>query len=306
MKEDDYYKILGVAKTASQEEIQKAHRLLARKYHPDFNQDDPKAKEKFQKVQEAFDILKDPEKRRVYDQYGVSPDQLGSGGGHGPFGWSFTGGTPGRKANFKFEDIGDFMHLFGGGFGGASPEEIFSAGRDPRQGRDVEQTLTIPFALSITGGKIDVIVGGKTVSVTIPAGIVDGKKLFLRGLGETAPKHGMPGNLFLTIRVKEHPSCFSFRGGSLYVDVPITLKEAVFGAKIDVPTPKGNVILTIPPGATSGTKLRIKNCGVGESGDLFAVLQIALPPKWSEQDKTILEKLQTEPEEPVRSKLSWN
>jgi len=309
MSTDDYYQTLGISKTASREEIQKAYRQLARKYHPDFNQDDPKgAKEKFQKVQEAFDILGNQEKRKVYDQFGVSPDQMGSGGGHGPFQWSFGGGAPGRKANFQFDGMDDILKMFGGGFGGASSEDFFNAGRQPARRRDIEQTLTIPFALSITGGKIDVRIGSQTVAVTIPAGIVDGKKIRLPGLGETGMSGDGSGNLLLTIRIEEHP-CFSRRGNNLYVDVPISLKEAVFGAKINIPTPKGNVTLTIPAGASSGTKLRVKQCGVvipnSGAGDLFAILQIVLPKKWSDADKALLEKLQTEPEEPIRRKLRW-
>jgi DnaJ-class molecular chaperone len=182
MKTEDYYQVLGVPKTASREEIQKAYRQLARKYHPDFNQTDPKgAKEKFQKVQEAFDVLGNPEKRQVYDQFGVSPDQMGSGGGQGPFQWSFGGGSPGRKANFNFNNLDDIMHMFGGGFGSASPDEIFSAGRRSGRGRDIETALSIPFTLSITGGKVDIAVGGRTVAVTIPAGIEEGKKIRLPG-----------------------------------------------------------------------------------------------------------------------------
>ena len=309
MSAGDYYNILGVSKTASREEIQKAYRQLARKYHPDFNQNDPKgAKEKFQKVQEAFDVLGNQEKRKVYDQFGVSPDQMGSGGGHGPFQWSFGGGAPGRKANFQFDNLDDIMKMFGGGFGGASPEEFFNAGRRPVRNRDIEQTLTIPFTLSITGGKIDVRIGSQTIAVTIPAGIVDGQKIRLPGLGETDLIGGGPGNLLLTIHIEEHPY-FSRRGSNLYVDVPISLKEAVFGTKIDIPAPTGNVTLTVPAGASSGMKLRIKQCGVispsGGSGDLFAILQIVLPKNWSDADKALLVKLQTEPAEPIRSKLRW-
>jgi len=314
MKADEYYQTLGISTTASREEIQKAYRQLARKYHPDLNQNDPKrAKEQFQKVQEAFDVLGNPEKRKVYDQFGVSPDQMGSGGGQGPFQWSFGGGSPGRKANFQFDNLDDILQMFGGGggggFGGMPPEEFINAGRRPSRGRDIEQSLSIPFVLSITGGKADVLLaGGQTVSVAIPPGIVGGKKIRLPGLGEAGSGRGA-GNLFLTIHVDEHP-CFSRRGNNLYVDVPISLKEAVFGAKIDIPTPKGNVTLTIPPGASSGTKLRVKQCGValptGGAGDLFATLLVVLPKKWSEADKALLEKLRTELAEPVRQKLRWN
>ena len=305
MKTEDYYKTLGVSKTASREDIQKAYRQLARKYHPDFNQNDPKgAKEKFQKVQEAFDVLGNSEKRKVYDQFGVSPDHMGSGGGQGPFQWSFGGGAPGRKAHFKFDNLDDIMSMFGGGFGSVPPDDFFSAGRQPSRSRDIESTLSIPFVLSITGGKADVIMGNQTVSVTIPAGILDGKKIRLPGLGETDAS-GTSGSLLLTIHVEEHP-CFTRSGNNLYVDVPISLQEAVFGTKIDIPTPKGNVTLTVPAGASSGMKLRIKQCGVGSTGDLFAMLQIVLPKKWSDADKALLEKLQTKPDESMRNKLRWN
>ena len=312
MKADDYYQTLGVSKTATQDEIHKAYMQLAKKHHPDLNPNDPKAKEKFQKIQEAHDVLKDEEKRQVYDRFGVPPDQMGSGGGQGPFQWSFGGGAPGRKANFQFDGLNpeDILRMFGGGggFGGASPNEFFQAGRRPTRGRDIEQTLTIPFALSITGGKTDVRVGGQTVAVTIPPGFVDGKKIRLPGLGETDPHGGGSGNLLLTIHVNEHP-CFSRRENNLYVDVPVSLKEAVFGTKIDIPTPKGSVTLSIPAGASSGMKLRIKQCGValpsGGVGDLFAIVQIVLPKKWSEADQSLLKQLQTELPEPVRAKLQW-
>lgn len=304
MKPDDYYKTLGISKTATQEEIQKVYRQLARKYHPDLNQNDPKgAKAKFQKVQEAFDVLGNPEKRKVYDQFGVSPEQMGSGGGQGPFQWSFGGGSPGRKTSFQFDNLDDIMSMFGGGFGSMPPDDFINAGRpQPRAGRDIEQILTIPFTLSITGGKVDVVVaGGKTVSVTIPAGIEDGKKIRLPGMGESG---GRAGNLILTVQVEEH-LCFSRRGNNLYVDVPISLKEAVFGTKIDIPTPKGNVSLTVPAGSSSGMKLRIKQCGVGGMGDMLAKLQVILPKNWSDADKALLEKLQTESERSIRGKLRW-
>ena len=327
MSKDDYYQVLGVSKSASREEIQKAYRQLARKYHPDFNQNDPKgAKEKFQKVQEAFDVLGNPEKREVYDQYGVSPDQLGSGGGHGPFQWSFGGGSSGRssgsssarssagrEAQFPFDNIADFMHLFSG----ASPEDVFAAGHRPNRGRDAETTISIPFTLSITGGKVDVKIDNRTVSVTIPAGIIEGKKIRLSGLGEKASNDGRstvgktggkPGDLYVTVHIEDHPY-YSRRGNNLYVDVPVTLKEAAFGAKIDIPTPKGSVMLTVPAGASSGMKLRIKQCGValssGGAGDMFATLQIVLPKTWSSSDRAILEQLKSEPEELIRGKLRW-
>lgn len=328
---EDYYKTLEVSKTASNDEIQKAYRKLARKHHPDLNQNDPKgAREKFQKVQEAFDILGNPEKRKFYDQFGVSPDKMGSGGGQGDSQWSFGGGAPGSGpfrggggGGFNFENIDDILKTFGGGAGaygsgrsgGPSMDDFFRAGAGPVRpvkGDDLERSITIPFTMSVEGGKVDLAFrrsDGKheTVSVKIPPGIVSGKKIRLTGLGNPGQNGGKPGNLLVTVNVEEH-SFFTRKGDNLYVRVPVTLHEAVFGGKIDIPTPKGNVALTVPPGSSSGTKLRVRGCGVPKkdgAGDLFAELAVTLPKNWSENDKKLLEKLATEPEKPVRSEIRW-
>lgn len=324
---DDFYRTLEVSKTASQEEIQKAYRKLARQHHPDMNQDDPKgAKEKFQKVQEAYDILGNPEKRKIYDQFGVSPDQMGTGGGHGPNQWSYGGGgggpfRGGAAGNFNLDDI---LKMFGaggaasgmGGMGGA--EDFFGMGgasaRRPVKGTDIEKSVHVPFTMSIQGGNIDLNVRrptGKTetVSVKIPAGIVGGKKVRLTGLGNPGRDGGKPGNLMVQIQVDEHPF-YTRKGDNLYITVPVTLKEAVFGSKIEIPTPKGNVSLTVPAGSSSGTKLRIRGCGVpqknGEAGDLFAELSVALPKEWNAEDKKLLEQLKTESKQAVRGELRWH
>lgn len=338
---NDYYKTLEIPKTATQEEIQKAYRTLAKKHHPDRNQNDPKgAKEKFQKVQEAFDVLGNPDKRKIYDQFGVSPDQMGSGGGQGPFQWSFGGSAPGGRAfrsssnsnssHFSFNNLDDLIKMFGGGSGlgsgfgngmgsglgnGQAADEFLNAntGRRPIRGSDVERNLTIPFVLSIEGGKVDMKIRrpagqDETVTVTIPAGISDGKKIRLNGLGNSGQFGGKSGNLLITVHVGEHPF-FKRKDQHLYVKIPVTLKEAVFGAKIDIPTPKGNVTLTIPASSSSGTKLRVRGCGIAskeEQGDLFAELSVILPKKWTSADKELLQKITSEPSEPVRKNLQWN
>jgi DnaJ-class molecular chaperone len=315
---DEYYKILEVPKTATLEEIQKSYRKLARKHHPDMNQNDPKgAKEKFQKIQEAYDILGNVEKRKVYDQFGVSPDQMGSGGGQGPFQWSFGGGNgPFRNSNFQFENIDDIIRMFGSGNGFGStqtPGEFFTAKAARRAGRgsDLEHNLTVPFVMSVEGGTVDMIIRrptGKeeTVAVKIPAGITDGKKIRLSGLGNPGQDGGKPGNLLITVRVEDH-LFFTRKDNNLYVKIPVSLKEAVFGAKIDIPTPKGNVTLTVPAGSSSGTKLRVRGCGVVKDvpGDLFAELYVVLPSKWTSAEKELLQKLVSEPTEPIRKKLRW-
>ncbi|MDR0704403.1 MAG: DnaJ domain-containing protein [Planctomycetaceae bacterium] len=317
---NDYYKILEVPKTATQEEIQKAYRKLARKHHPDMNQNDPKgAKEKFQRVQEAFDVLGNPEKRKIYDQFGVPPDQMGSGGGQGPFQWSFGGGSPGARGHsnqFNFDNLDDLIKMFsGGGFGNnQSPDDFVNvgAGRRPIRGSDVEQNLTIPFVMAVEGGKIDMKIrrstgSNETVTVKIPAGIADGKKIRLNGLGNAGQFGGKTGNLLITVHIEEHPF-FRRKDPHLYVKIPVTLKEAVFGAKIDIPAPKGNVTLTIPAGSGSDTKLRVRGCGIASkegSGDLFAELSVVLPKKWTTAEKELLQKITSEPSEPVRNDLQW-
>lgn len=331
---DDYYKTLEVDKNAGAEEIKKSYRNLARKYHPDLNQDDPKAKEKFQKLQEAYDVLSDPEKRKQYDQFGPGFEQMAGAGGFNwggaqggayqgnPFGgaggFRWSGGAPGGQADFDLNDI--LGGMFGAGAGG-SP---FGAGAGnarrqrrrptgPSKGSDQQHEITVPFNTSVMGGDYEISVtrpGGapERVTIKIPVGISDGKKVRLRGQGNPAPTpDGKPGDLILTVKVAAHPN-FERRRDQLYVTVPITLQEAVQGAKIEVPTPKGMVSVTVPAGATSGTKLRLKGCGIQKpSGatDLFAELAVALPKQWSEHDRELINQLDTQYPEPPRKNLVW-
>ena len=322
---DDYYKTLEVGKNASADEIKKSYRNLARKYHPDLNQDDPKAKEKFQKLQEAYDVLSDPEKRKQYDQFGPGFEQMGGGGGYqghpfggaGDFRWGGTGNESGQ-AGF---DLNDLFGMFGGATGGASPFGMggspFGASGGPHRptrpsrGSDLQHEITVPFNTAVLGGSYEIGLQrpdgtSKYVSAKIPAGITDGKKIRLRGQGNPAPTPGgKPGDLLLTIRIAAH-SNFERRGDQLYVTVPVTLQEAVQGAKIEVPTPKGTVSVTVPAGATSGTKLRLKGCGIQKpSGatDLFAELAVALPKQWSARDLELLGQLDTSYPEPPRKNL---
>ncbi len=368
---EDYYSVLGVSKGASKEDIQKAYRNLARKLHPDVNPDDPGAKKKFQKLQEAFDVLGNEEKRRMYDQFGtINPGQGMPGGGGGgdaqgnPFYWNPQGypggaGGGGKQAQFNMDDIlamfgarpgrgggrsgggnpfegmeagGPFQQYFNMGMGGTDagsrPERSRrrSSGASSREsdvaGSDILQTITIPFAQAITGGKTSITIERpkpakpETVSFTIPAGVEDGKKIRLRGLGAPSDSGGRAGNLIIQIRVEPHHQ-FQRRGRNLLLSVPITLKEAVFGAKIEIPSPKGKVSLSIPPGSTSGMKLRIKGCGIpvssvsetssgSEAGDLIAELTVALPRNWSDHDRDLLQNLETKEQINVRHNLHWN
>jgi DnaJ-class molecular chaperone len=316
--EDDFYKTLGVERSASQKEIQKAYRLLARKSHPDLAEEGDKeqAKVRFQKIQEAYDCLSDPEKRQMYDQFGSSYNQAG---GQNPF-QGFGGG--GAHTQFDFSD------LFGGrggggGAGGAGFEDIFrqfgggSSGprsRGPIRGANVEHEITVPFRTAIKGGQAHLSVqrpGGKTESITVkvPAGIEDLKKIRLTGQGDPSPNGGPAGDLMIRVKVASHP-IYRRQGNNLLVSVPITLAEAALGAKVDIPTPHGTLAISIPPGSSSGKKLRLKGQGVtpprGTPGDLIVELQIKLPESYTEENQKAIEALQTKlGQSDVRSDLSW-
>ena len=286
---EDHYQTLGVPRTASAEEIRKAYRELARKYHPDLHPDDESAKEQFKKVQSAFDVLNDPSKREMYDRYGSSFEGVGAGGpGGGWGGGPFRGGGGGFPGGAEI----DLESLFGGagGFG-----DLFGAGRSrggargrkraaQMPGEDVSAQIAVPFRLAIDGGKTDVRVDrdGKveTITVTIPQGLPDGARMRLRGQGMPGTGGGPAGDLLLEVNVEPHP-VFRRDGDTLELTLPVTLAEAIEGAKVDVPTPWGTIALRIPPGTSGGRKLRATGMGVrhanGAKGDLIAEVQIMLP-----------------------------
>jgi len=321
---EDYYKTLGVSRNASQDDIQKAYRELARKYHPDMNPGDKTAKKRFQEVQDAFDVLNDSKKREMYDRYGSSFETMGAGGPRGA-GWG--PGPGGGAGGFGAEDI-DFTQFFGDRFGvepGVDLGDIFgqfrrrsgrAQGRPTRgrgRGADVQAEVQIPFTTAITGGEVELEVrrpGGKSpkITVQIPAGIEDGKKIRLRGQGEPSPGEGAVGDLLITVRVAPH-ACFRRRGNHLHVQVPVTLAEAALGSKIDVPTPKGTVALRIPAGTSGGTKLRVKGHGVapenGQAGDLLAEIVIVLPDEIDEASQEMIRGLEERYTQAPRANLEW-
>jgi DnaJ-class molecular chaperone len=337
---DDYYKTLGVKRDATAAEIQKAYRDLARKYHPDLNPNDKKAKEKFQKVQSAFDVLNDEKKRKQYDQFGPGFEHMGgaAGGGGGPRGGSYT--WTGQMPE-GFEGV-DISQLFGGGFdpsafsgggnrGGGAFADMFeqlrrgggagggtgrAKGRRgraaPVEGSDFHSEITVSFQTAVLGGTTDLALdrGGKheTISVKIPPGIADGGKIRLRGQGDPGVNGGPPGDIILTIHVAPHPH-FTRSGDRLDMKLPLTLAEAVLGAKVDVPTPYGTIALRIPPRTSSGARLRIKGHGVrhtdGTSGDLYAEVQIVLPETIGSDLMEAVRKLESGGPRNPRQELRW-
>ncbi|MDO5566228.1 MAG: J domain-containing protein, partial [Planctomycetia bacterium] len=341
----DYYKILGVPRTASQEEIQKAYFALARKHHPDMNPDDQEgAKKRFQELQGAFDVLKDPEKRKQYDQFGEGFEQYGragGGGGGNPFGgfgsqggfnWSGSssqGGGFGGEGGINLDDI---LGMFGAGRGGGGFSSGGAGGADPfgsfRQetsgprrrrkagpvkGENINYTVEIPLQTAVRGGKVPLNFDNGTgkissVDVNIPKGIEEGKKIRLRTLGLPGSNGGEAGDLVLTVKIQDHPF-YSRKGNDLYVRVPITFKEAALGGKIDVPTPAGTVTVSVPAGATSGTRLRLKGQGIPavvkegkvekEAGNLYIEFEVQLPTNWSKTDQELIQKLNADVVPPV-------
>lgn len=312
---EDFYKSLGVSRDASASDIQKAYRRLARKYHPDVNPDDATAKKKFQEIQKAYEVLNDAEKRELYDRYGSSFETMGAGGGRGPTGAGGAGAT--------FNQV-DFEQLFGGGGSGNPFADIFGqfagggagpqrrARPRPTRGTDVLHTLSVPFQSAILGGEAQLSVkrpSGKveTITVKIPAGIESGKTIRLRGQGNASQTGGPAGDLLIKINTLPHAH-FQRRGDDLEIHLPVTLGEAVFGARIDVPTPRGEITLTVPPATSSGKRLRIKGHGVktaSGSGDLYVELHIVLPKEIDEKTKTLVKQIEDLQPMTPRKDIAW-
>lgn len=325
---DDYYSILKVDRGASQADIQKAYRKLAAKYHPDMNQGNKKAKETFQKIQKAYEVLNDPAKRQLYDQYGSAYEAVAEG--DAPGGWRPTGGGvppdidfsqffggagAGEAGGDPFGGFGDIFRQFGNGAGpggaGAGAGTRRSGRRPPHRGGDVSHEVEIPFRTAILGGEVALKLhrpGAKpeTITVRIPQGVSEGQTIRLRGQGE--PGGGMPGDLLLTVRIATHPA-YSRRGRDLIVRLPVSLSEAVNGAKVDVPTPWGEIAVKVPPGTSSGKRLRIKGHGVrtakGEEGDLLVEVQIVLPPRLDDRTAELARQFDALQPFAPRAELSW-
>jgi DnaJ-class molecular chaperone len=290
---EDYYKSLGIPKTATADEIRKAYRKLARANHPDAKPDDPQASTKFKEIQDAYDVLSDAKKRQQYDQFGVDFSKMGPGSGP-------TGRGPGPGGSGTM----DFSDFFGPG--GVDLGEMLRGGgqrrtkRSPVRGEDLRATVQVSFETSITGGSVDVQVdrGSKldTLSVRVPAGLNDGQVIRLGGQGNAGSRSGESGDLLLKIEILPH-RYFRREGSHLLLDLPITPFEAVLGTKVEVPTlSEGAMVVKIPPGTSSGKKLRLSGKGVLDSqtkqvGDQLVVIKIVLPKTISDRDKALYEQL---------------
>lgn len=295
----DYYKLLGVDRTAKTEEISKAFKKLARKYHPDLNPNDKKAEEKFKEINEAYEVLKDPEKRKLYDQLGHNWEhgqQFQGQGQHGFDNVHFDFGDQGGMGGHDFSDF--FESIFGGARGGGGFGGGFGGFQQrPRRGRDVEAELPLTLQEVLKGGKRQVTLqmpsGPKTLEINVPAGVKDGAKLRLSGQGDPSSSGGAAGDLFLRIHYVPNP-VFKVDGKNLHCDVHVAPWEAVLGAKIPVPTLEGDVELKIPAGTSSGKKFRLRGKGMGtpaDRGDLLVKIMIDVPSKLDETETELWKKI---------------
>ncbi len=278
MDEKDPYVLLGVARTATEDEIRKAYRKLARKYHPDVNPNDRKAEERFKDISFAYEVLSDKEKRARYDEFGTQSFAQGFDPGQAREYARWSRGA--RRSPFHASSAADvdvdIEDLLGGLFGGARRP------RGPTRGNDADGEIAIDFLDAVRGGEVRVQVTGRgALRVKIPPGADTGTRIRLAGQGDAGVLGGPPGDLFLTLRVRPHP-IFTRNGSDLSLDLPVTLPELVLGASIEVPTPDGPVTMRVPAGSGNGRVLRLRAKGVAklgsaDRGDIYVRLIAELP-----------------------------
>ena len=305
----DYYKILGVDKNASQDDIKKAFRKLARKYHPDLNPNDPSAKDKFQEINEANEVLSDPEKRKKYDEYGEhwkhadefeaqkKARQHAGGGGGGFSGFGGDGGSYWYSSDgegFSDGDAGGFSDFFESMFGHRGGGGRGNAGF---RGQDFNAELHLSLRDAARTHKQVLNVNGKQVRITIPAGVADGQVIKLKGYGGEGINGGPAGDLYITFKIAED-SVFKRLGDDLYVDVEMDLYTAVLGGEKVIDTLEGKVKLKIKPETQNGTKVRLKGKGFpvykkeGQFGDLIITYSVKIPTNLTDRQKELFRELQ--------------
>jgi len=288
-KNRDYYEVLGIPRDAADEDIKKAYRNLAKKYHPDLHPNDKQAEARFKEINEAYAVLSTPEKRREYDAGGrviFEGAPTWPGAAPPPGGVDFSG--------FEF-NLGGMEDIFGEFFGRGGR----GAGRGPfpRKGRDIEYALDIDFLHAVKGTEVELTVrrdgGAEKVKVRIPPGIKDGQRVRVGAKGEAAPG-AQRGDLYITARVRPHPY-LKREDNDIYIDVPVTIQEAMLGATVEVPTIEGFTKIKIPPGVGSGQRLRIRGKGVPSPegpGDEYVIIKVEVPKKVDKKTKELIEELQ--------------
>jgi len=308
MEYKDYYRILGVDRNATEKEIKQAYRRLARKYHPDVNPGDKEAEERFKEINEAYEVLSDPEKRRKYDQLGASWQQWQRMGGNPrDFDWSqwFSREWPGGRVHVEYGDLGD---LFGEGIFSDFFRAIFGdVGTRPRarwwearpryaRGQDYEQPVEISLEEAFRGTKRVLEKDGRRLEVTIPPGVKTGSRVRIAGQGGPGVGGGRPGDLYLKVTVLPHP-IFKRQGDDLHCEVPVDLYTAVLGGEVRVPTLEGDVMLKIPPGTQGGQTFRLRGKGMPnlrnprQRGDLYVKVQVQVPQNLSQRERELFREL---------------
>ncbi|WP_216893479.1 DnaJ C-terminal domain-containing protein [Nocardia alni] len=289
----DFYEVLGVPRDADKDQIQQAYRKLARRYHPDVNSD-PAAADQFKEIGEAYQVLSDPAQRRRYDRFGPDFRQIpedyddrvgaaaGGGFGRGP------GGTRVRYGQgFGSGEAVDLEDLFGGMFGGRG-------GFGPIPGADQEAQLELTLEEAYRGGKRTLSLDGRSYTVDIPAGVLDGQRIRLAGQGGRGGGDAPAGDLYLVVRIRPHPR-FRLRGRDIHLDLPVSPWEAALGATVAVPTPKGEAKVKVAPGSSTGRKLRLRGEGMpnprGADGNLYAEIKVMVPPHPTERERKLFEEL---------------
>lgn len=318
----DYYRILGLKKDASTEDVKRAYRKLARQYHPDLNKG-PEAERRFKEINEAQEVLSDREKRKRYDSLGPDWERYAqAGAGPGGFQWVYTG-TPGG-----FGEAGDFSDFFRtifgdlagagvGGFGGTRTADPFERMRRgavrARQGTDAEHEIDVSLAEAYRGTDRTIELrrddngSARRLAVKIPAGVRDGQRIRLAGQGGRGAAGGASGDLYLRVHVRPHPF-FHRDGDDLRAELPVALHEALLGAEVSVPTLKGRVSLKIPPETQNGRTIRLAGLGMpraaGGFGDLYVTVRVVLPQKLSDEEREAVRAMaQRRSDENVRSHL---
>ena len=324
MEVKDYYDVLSISRNASQDEIRKAYRKLARKYHPDVNPGDEAAEERFKELNEAYEVLSDPEKRKKYDQFGAQWKQYERAGGRAEdFDWSQWQTQPGGRSGYRTVSPEEFEQMFGGGTGGFSDffETLFGGragqraqrqgrvnfgdfgrGRQqahprPRAGRDIEHEVEITLEEAFHGTTRSLqYEDGRQIQAKIPPGVKTGSRIRLGGQGQSGMAGGEAGDLYLQVKVLPHER-FDREGDNLHVTVPVDLYAAMLGGEVVVPSIDRDVRLNIPPETNNGKVFRLRGLGMptlrdpDERGDLYATVEVQLPENLSEREEALFREL---------------
>jgi curved DNA-binding protein len=309
MASKDPYDILGVSRNATPDEIKRAYRRLAKKHHPDHNPNDKQAEQRFKEVQAAYEVLGDSDRRAQFDRFGA--------GGPAPdvHTWTSGRGGPFEDVRVDFGSLGDLTSIF---------ELFFSRGaargrtpRPPRRpaarGADIEHTVDLTFEEALHGTTRTVVLAAEgardsaRIEFRVPAGVADGQRVRVRGQGQ--PGAGGRGDLIIRCHVQPHPH-FRREGLDILLDLPLSLAEAALGARVDIPTLAGPTVLTVPPGTSSGTKLRLRGRGVqdertGQTGDMYAIIRVVVPRELSPRARELVQALQQELKQSPRVGGTW-